>query len=230
MALMPFGRTYSNSSAKFCRRLQIVTILLLFLAFSLVSMPIMLNQPVRRAYLLLIDRQIAKVVPPRFVFAGDSLTANGNWGWMLARNPLSAANLAESGASINEVTVQVARARAYHAEFLFVMAGTNDIVTYHHTLEQIVCNYRFLLDKAPTEQRLIVTLIPYTSFPEYTDDIRAANTEIRRLLERKGAVIIDINAKLSTNGILDRALTTDGIHFNQRAYQIWSNEILKRIE
>jgi lysophospholipase L1-like esterase len=230
MALMPFGCAYSNSSAKFCRRLHIVTILLLFLAFSLVSMPIMLNQPVRRAYLLLIDRQIAKVVPPRYVFAGDSLTANGNWGWMLARNPLSAANLAEPGASINEVTVQVARAHAYHAEFLLVMAGTNDIVTYHHTLEQIVCNYRFLLDKAPTEQRLIVTLIPYTSFPEYTDDIRAANTEIRKLSERRGADIIDINSRLSRDGTLDKDLTTDGVHFNQRAYQIWSNEILKHIE
>ena len=227
---MPFGCTCSNSSAKFFRRSQIITILLLSLAFSLVAAPIILNQPARRAYFLLIDRQIAKVVPPRFVFAGDSLTANGNWGWMLARNPLSATNLAEYGASINEVTVQVARAGAYHAEFLLVMAGTNDIVTYHHTLEQIICNYRFLLDKTPIEQRLIVTLIPYTSFPEYTDDIRAANTEIRRLLERKGADIIDINTRVSTNGILHRELTTDGIHFNQRAYQIWSNEILKRIE
>jgi hypothetical protein len=62
------------------------------------------------------------------------------------------------------------------------MAGTSDIVTYHHTLEQIFCSYRLLLDKASTEQRLIVTLIPYTSFPKYTDDIRAANAEIRRLL------------------------------------------------
>jgi lysophospholipase L1-like esterase len=67
------------------------------------------------------------------------------------------------------------------------------------------------------------------SFPEYTTDIRAANLEIRRLSERKGAHIIDINAYLSTNGILVNELTTDGVHFNERAYQIWSNEILKRI-
>src|SRR3989440_5065642 len=136
MAPMPFGCACSNSSAKFFRRSQIITILLLSLAFSLVAAPIILNQPARRAYLLLIDRQIAKVVPPRFVFAGDSLTANGNWGWMLARNPLSAANLAEDGASINEVAIQVSRARAYDADFLLVMAGTNDIL-YHHGLEQI---------------------------------------------------------------------------------------------
>jgi len=178
----------------------------------------------------MLDKQIAKIVPPRFVFAGDSLTAQGNWGWMLARNPFAAANLAENGASINDVAVQLGGARAYHAKFLFLMAGTNDLLTYHQTLEQIVCDYGSLLGKVPAEQRLIGALIPYTSFREHSDSIRAANIEIKRLLKQKGADIIDINSLLSTDGILDRESTTDGVHFNQRAYQIWSNEILKRIE
>jgi lysophospholipase L1-like esterase len=210
--------------------LQVVTIFFLIVAFTLVSVPIIFSQPVRHDYLLMIDRQIAKVVRPRFVFAGDSLTASGNWGWMLARNPLTATNLAEFGASINDVAVQVSRAGPYQANFLLVMAGTNDLLTYHHSLEQIVCDYRSLLDKAPTEQRLIITLIPYTSFSEHTDNIRAANSEVRRLSERKGAVIIDLNTQISTDGILHKDLTTDGIHFNHRAYQIWGSEIIKHVE
>jgi lysophospholipase L1-like esterase len=213
---------------KFARRLQIIMIFCVLIAFTLVSMPVIFSQPIRRAYLLLIDRQIAKVVPPRFVFAGDSLTAHGNWGWRLARNPLAATNLAEDGASINDVAIQVTGARAYYPDFLLVMAGTNDILN-HHALEQIACNYRFLLEKILTGQPLIVTLIPYMSFPEYTADIRAANSEIRRLSERKGAYIIDINDYISTNDLLGKDLTTDGVHLNERAYQIWSNEILKRM-
>ena len=138
-----------NRMAKFVRRLQIIIIFCVLMAFTLVSMPIIFSQPMRHAYLLLIDRQIAKVVPPRFVFAGDSLTAHGNWGWRLARNPLAATNLAEDGASINDVAIQVTKARAYYADFLLVMAGTNDILN-HHALEQIACNYRFLLEKAST--------------------------------------------------------------------------------
>src|SRR3977135_2321838 len=159
--------------SKFARRLQIISIFFVILALTLVSIPIIFSQPIRHAYLLMIDRQIAKVVPPRFVFAGDSLTESGSWGWMLACNPLSATNLAEFGASINEVAVQVSRARAYHAAFLLVMAGPNTRLTHHHTLEQSAGDYRFLLENAPTEQRLIITLIPYTSFPEHTDNIRA---------------------------------------------------------
>jgi alpha-glucosidase len=211
----------------FPRPWQIVTIFCALLAFTLVSMPIIFNQPIRHAYLLMIDRQIAKVLPPRFVFVGDSLTAQGNWGWMLDRNPFSAANLAEPGASINEVAAQVTKARSYHADFLLMMVGTNDLLTYHHSLEQIVCNYGLLLEKVPTDQRLIVTLIPYTSFAEHTDMIRATNSEIRRLLEGRGADVIDLNTYISPNGILDKGLTTDGVHFNRRAYQIWSGEILK---
>jgi lysophospholipase L1-like esterase len=162
-----------------------------------------------------------------FPFAGDSLTASGNWGWTLAGNPLSAATLAEFGASINDVAVQVSSARAYHAAFLLVMAGTNDLLTYHHSLEQIVCDYRSLLDKAPTGPRLIVTLIPYTSLREHTDKIRAVNSEIRILSEHKGADIIDLNSQLSNDGILAKDLTTNGLHLNQRAYQIWGDQILK---
>ena len=98
---------------KFARSSQIIAISCLLLAFTLVCAPIIFSQPIRHAYRQMIGRQIAKIMPARFVFAGDSLTADGNWGWMLARNPLSAANLAEYGASINEVAVQVAHAGAY---------------------------------------------------------------------------------------------------------------------
>jgi hypothetical protein len=59
-----------------------------------------------------------------------------------------------------------------------VMAGTNDIL-YHHGLEQIACNYRFLLEKAPSGQRLIVTLIPFMSLakPEKVPPICRAESE-----------------------------------------------------
>ena len=78
----------SAFSNKFARRSQIIAIFCFLLAFIIISMPIIFSQPVRYAYVRMIERQIAKVTPPRFVFVGDSLTAQGNWGWLLARNPL----------------------------------------------------------------------------------------------------------------------------------------------
>jgi lysophospholipase L1-like esterase len=216
-------------SFRFAGRSQAIPIFFVLVGFTLGSMPVILSQSIRHSYMLMIDRQIRKVVPPKLVFAGDSLTRDGNWSAMLASNPLSTVNIAKGGALINDVVDQVIVARSVPPEFLLVMAGTNDILAYH-TLHKIVCNYDLLLEKIPAKQRLIVTLIPYTSFPQYIDNIRAANSEIEKLAKQKGAKIIDLNAFISTNGILDKDLTVDGIHFSQRAYQIWSKEINKIIK
>jgi lysophospholipase L1-like esterase len=216
-------------SFRFAGRSQVMPIFFVLVGFTLGSMPVILSQSVRNSYILMIDRQIRKVAPPKFVFAGDSLTRDGNWSRMLATNPLSTVNIAKGGALISDVADQVVIARSVPPEFLLVMAGTNDILTLR-TLDKIVCNYDFLLEKVPAEQRLIVTLIPYTLFPEYTNDIQAANSQIEKLAKRRNADIIDINTYISTNGILNKDLTVDGIHFSQRAYQIWSNEIRKLIK
>src|SRR5262249_44785888 len=160
-----------------------------------------------------------KIIPPRFAFAGDSLTANGRWGWILTRTPLSVANLAQPGATVSEVAVQVRRAYAYRAEFLLVMAGTNEI--NRHPVEQIICNYRYLIDEVPSGQKVIVTLIPYTAFGEDADKIRSINEKLRSMLEHRGVAILDINPSISKEGILLNDMTVDGVHFSERAYRIW---------
>jgi lysophospholipase L1-like esterase len=196
------------------------------LAFIAISMPIVFSQPVRRAYVQMLDRQIAKRVPPDFVFVGDSLMANANWGWMLSKNPLSAVNLAEPGATIAEVSVQVTKAGVYHAPFLVLLVGTNDLRTYNRPFNQIVCSYTSLLENVPTKQQLIVTLIPYTSFSQDTEKISALNAEIAKLSVRHNAIIIDLNPYIASKGILLPGFTTDGLHLNRHAYQIWAEQLL----
>jgi lysophospholipase L1-like esterase len=193
-----------------------------------IFVPVIFSQPVREAYLQIVNRQIAKIAPPEFVFIGDSLTANGNWRWLLSRNPFSAVNLAEPGATINEVSVQLVKARAYHAEFLVVLVGSNDLLVLHRNVHQIVCNYASLLDNIPMGQKTLITLIPYTSFPNDSDLISEFNTEIVKLSNRSDWIVVDLNPYISKDAILLSSFTTDGVHFNERAYQIWRDEILKR--
>ena len=193
-----------------------------------IFVPVIFSQPVREAYLQIVNRQIAKIAPPEFVFIGDSLTANGNRRWLLSRNPFSAVNLAEPGATINEVSVQLVKARAYHAEFLVVLVGSNDLLVLHRNVHQIVCNYASLLDNIPMGQKTLITLIPYTSFPNDSDLISEFNTEIVKLSNRSDWIVVDLNPYISKDAILLSSFTTDGVHFNERAYQIWRDEILKR--
>ena len=124
---MPSGfKLFVNASSALVARPAVLLSLLFITTCALV--PIIWSQPLRNTYLLTLHRYVAKLTPPKFVFAGDSLTANANWGWAMTRNPFSAANLAEEGARVAEVAGQVSKAKAYHANLLFVTAGTNDIV------------------------------------------------------------------------------------------------------
>jgi hypothetical protein len=141
-------------------------------------MPIIWSQPLRNTYLLALHRYVAKVTPPRFVFAGNSLTANANWGWAMTRNPLSAANLAEEGARVAEVASQVSKAKAYHAKILFVTAGTSDIVVDNRAVEQLASAFELLLRRVPSEMHLVMIFIPYTSFREHTVKIQEANLSV----------------------------------------------------
>jgi lysophospholipase L1-like esterase len=142
-------------------------------------------------------------------------------------NPLSAANLAEEGARVAEVAGQVSKAKAYHANILFVTAGTNDIVVDNRTVQQLACDFQLLLRRVPSEMRLIMTFIPYTSFREHTAKIQEANLMLERFSKNGHFDIVDINPELSDDGVLKSEYTSDGIHFNGRAYEIWTDKLVR---
>jgi lysophospholipase L1-like esterase len=211
-------------------RWPILLLLLALLCSSAISIPVIVNDGLRSAYFSTMHRQVTKIARPRFVFAGDSLTANGNWGWALARNPFSAVNLAESGALIDQVSLQVKDAKAYGAEFLFVMAGTNDIVVFDRSVRQIAERFEHLIAMAPNDMKLIVTLLPYLAVPAHRDKIRAANLEMSRLSEKKAAAVVDLNPVIAKDEVLGVNYTTDGLHLSDLGYMIWADELRKKVK
>jgi lysophospholipase L1-like esterase len=208
-------------------RWPVLLLALALMCSSAISIPVIYSERLRNAYLSTVHRQVAKVIRPRFVFVGDSLTANGNWGWALAGNPFSAVNLAVNGAPIDQVALQVTRASAYVPDFLFVMAGTNDIVQFDRSVDQISERFEHLIDIAPGDLKLIVTLIPYIAAASHTDKIRAANIEISRISAKKAAAVVNLNPLIAPDGVLGSKFTTDGLHLNNLGYEIWASELRK---
>jgi lysophospholipase L1-like esterase len=145
----------------------------------------------------------------------------------MTRNPFSAANLAEEGARVAEVAGQVSKAKPYHANTLFVTAGTNDIVLDNRAVEQLACDFELLLRRVPSEMHIIMTLIPYTSFREHTGNTQEENLILERLAKNGHFDIVDINPELSADGVLKSEYTFDGIHFNGRAYEIWTGKLMR---
>ena len=100
-------------------------------------------------------------------------------------------------------------------------------VAQNRTVEQLACDFELLLRRVSSEMRLIITLIPYTSFREYTGKIREANLMIERFSKIRHFDIVDINSELSAGGVLKPEYTLDGIHFNDRAYEIWTGKLMR---
>jgi lysophospholipase L1-like esterase len=109
--------------------------------------PFAANEQLRFQYMQTVLDYVAKVVAPHLVFLGDSNTAGGgNWGWRVLGNPISAVNLGVSNYTIRQVAFMVPRAVEYRPSVVVIMAGTNDILVNHASIEQIRRDFDFLMD------------------------------------------------------------------------------------
>lgn len=188
-----------------------------------VAVPVVLSGTLRSAYMTTIDRKIASIWPPEYAFVGDSLTENCNWRWELGT--FSVINLAVGGVDIRDIGHQLTEATALKVKVIFIEAGINDVILESAPTERISQDFEYLLQQIPVGQKAVVTLIPLVSIHSFTDKIEAANSTIASLAESRGLTVIDLNPKLASEGIRNAEMTTDGIHFNVKACQIWSDEI-----
>ena len=153
------------------------------------------------------------------IFIGDSITAAGrNWG-----APFNSINLAGNGYTVWQITSQVNKTPSYKAENLFILAGTNDVVSGRaFTAAQFEADYTQLLERAlETELRVFVTEIPFTIHEEHHQKIAKANDMIRKLASDKRVTCIDLNSIIAPNGLILNEYSLDGVHLNPTAYSHW---------
>jgi lysophospholipase L1-like esterase len=161
---------------------------------------------------------------PTYAFCGDSITAGARSfdlkiGWI----PFSGLNFGESGYTVLQVRGEVEKAIQKHCKYVFIMAGSNDVLLEHTALEQTVQDYDSLLALfAGSESVPIITLSPLTTDPKINDAIKLLDTRIRALAEKYHVRLIDLNPELAPDGLLLPIYTVDGVHLSGPAYKIWA--------
>jgi lysophospholipase L1-like esterase len=180
-----------------------------------------LSGTVRSAFLLVSTRTIARIWPPDYVFVGDSLIENCRWRGRLSWNPIAVVNLAIGGTVIRQIVPQVGEAKKLGAKHVLISAGINDLLLDHAPQGRIEFDFDLLLRGLGRNQHAIVTLIPYTADAALSARIDAINESIRRLAERWGLTVVDLNPFLSDNRTRKPEMTNDGVHFTDRACAIW---------
>ena len=116
------------------------------------------------------------------------------------------------------------------ASDVFVLIGINDLGD-KHGLDVMEEGYRELLQRlhtiAPAARLHVESLLPARGpFAHHNEKIRAFNTRLRLLAAECHADFLDLHALLlDEHGELKADNTREGLHLNERGYQVWQAAI-----
>ena len=140
--------------------------------------------------------------------------------------PLDSVNLAGNGYTVTQIKNQVSKALAYSPEFIFVTGGTNDLFDPRYDIEFTINSYRLLISEIrDAGATCVVTLVPHRALADKQDQIDSLNLRIATIAKQQNCLVIDLNPILAPDKTLLPRYTTDGTHFTDAAYIVWSDMI-----
>lgn len=168
-----------------------------------------------------------KFSPPRYVFLGDSITAAGrNWGLRLDGNPLVSRTFAQNGYTTFQIEGEAQRAAELRPEWIFVMAGTNDVAAEDYDLRPTMARYRRILETArDCGARVVVTLAPMQRDAARNTRLAELNAAVAGAASELGATVVDINDTIAPGGVLLGEYTVDGVHPTKLWLDVWTESI-----
>jgi lysophospholipase L1-like esterase len=170
---------------------------------------------------------------PKYAMIGDSITELGIWNELLSRNDI--VNRGISGDVTKGVLkrVKVVDTLQPTINKVFLMIGLNDIKEKRDT-KDIYETYIKILNSL--EEKNISPIVQSTLLTAqnkahiYNAKIKALNKKLADYCIENNIIFIDLNKILTTNDLLKKEYTSDGIHLNIHGYKIWSNEIKKHLD
>lgn len=210
------------------RKLLVFLCVCLVAAYCLATLPLVLlfvqSENYRFVTIEEISRKLAHLRLLKYVFIGDSLTAEGlNWGLRLGESRFSAVNLGAPGYTITQIEAQLDNAVRLQPRYLSILAGTNDY-EFGRTDEQIVDDYRQLLEHARSLgfSSIIVTSLPFRADPVHDSRLGALNRKLKALVEESGGKFLDLNSAIIRSPNRGALFQSDGLHFSPRMYEVWA--------
>lgn len=171
------------------------------------------------------------------VMLGDSQTEGGkDWGKQLGWK--NVVNRGIIGDEINGIYDRLHQILPGKPKKIYLLCGVND-VSHHLTTDEIVKRMDRVIDRiqreSPDTKLYLESCLPINeSFNRYknltgkTDQIPEINARYEELAKAKGITFINIYPKFCEEGtnVLRKDITTDGLHFNEKGYEIW-RKVLK---
>lgn len=156
------------------------------------------------------------------VFVGTSLTEGFPLNEMYAQLPIK--NRGISGNNTDNILERLPAILERRPRKLFIEVGSNDV---EHE-DEFYSNYLKILSLLLQSKRIayIQSVPPVCKDKStYQPTINKMNTWLKNKCDSLGIPFIDISGALLKNGTLDSSLTNDGIHLNNKGYQLWKKAI-----
>jgi lysophospholipase L1-like esterase len=172
---------------------------------------------------------LSKADSAEIVFLGNSITAGGQWNELLGRDRVVNRGIG----SDNTVGMMHRMGSVYglHPKLCFIMAGINDLYA-DASPDRIVRNYSSIIDTlkrhniVPVIQSTLHVNPRWKRAAEKNKEVEELNRRLRGLAEANGIEFIDVNAVLSSGGVLRDECTTDGVHLTPEGYSRWRDLLL----
>jgi lysophospholipase L1-like esterase len=161
-----------------------------------------------------------------YVMFGDSITKSGKWSVLLPG--YSIGNRGISGDDTSGMLVRVADIEKTGAKTVFIMAGTNDI-SRNVSPDVVAKNIITIVNKLKGDGIDVViqsTILSGKQKSNKNKSISAINNLLKNHSMKSGTIFLDLNSKLSENGILKSEYTYDGTHLTDKGYEVWKGILL----
>ncbi|XOB61340.1 GDSL-type esterase/lipase family protein [Campylobacterota bacterium DY0563] len=177
----------------------------------------------------------------KIAMLGDSITAAAKWKSLLGRNDVLNLGVASD---VTDVQINgdsyglINRIENLDKKFddVFLMIGVNDFL-FQRDVSNVFEKYKNIIEKL--EKKGIKPIIQSTLFirknnygfsaEEMNEKIKQLDILLRIYCEKNNLKYLNLNKYLSQNNTLINEYTWDGIHLNQKGYEIWADIIKKKI-
>ena len=169
--------------------------------------------------------KIYQTTKARIVMLGDSITFGVNWNELFDN-----ANIINRGIGSDTTEGFLHRLKFIYKlnpKYVFIMGGINDIGKGYE-VNKIFKNYIKIIEKLKAHNiEPIVQSTLFTTKSKHKNKVKKLNSLLVLYCKNNKIKFINLNDKLSNNGILIKDYTYDGVHLNANGYKIWIDKIRK---
>jgi hypothetical protein len=163
-----------------------------------------------------------------YIFIGDSHIEQCEWYELFPQKKVR--NRGIGGETTGALLARMEVSIKPGARCLVLQIGINDLLSGIEN-ELIIQNYDKILGRLKDQKLYSICCLPFfTRYrPEVKSQQKELNQKLKKLIESKGFICLDMNPLFAPGGQMKSEFTSDGVHLNTLGYQKWLDSIKTKL-